>query len=277
MSTAIQNTERFRIAVLEDSPMYNLLLKNQLEDYFGNLGAVTGCIFSIKSFTGTKEFLEELDPQTDMVLMDFYLDKGETALTVIDAVKKKCPRCEIIIISAEKSVTELNKRFWMDTVDFIHKDSSAPLRVCRAIEFVYSQKLGQDQNTYNYALFLKLPRNSQERLMKKYDLKLLKEQCGNDSHFFNEMLSELIHSSKEELLHMEEAYKKNDLKELAYSAHKIMAPFKHIQANGVCELLKELEVNSYKDNLPEEKAEYLLKEIKTKVFELAEDLETEYL
>ena len=51
------NIEKFKIAILEDSPFYNLLLKKQFDDYFENVGVVSNHIFSIRTFTNTKNFM----------------------------------------------------------------------------------------------------------------------------------------------------------------------------------------------------------------------------
>lgn len=134
--------QKFKIAILEDNMFYNRLLKKQLDDYFENLGVLTNCVFSIKSYTNTNDFVNNLTDGTDVALLDFYLEDGETALKVMEKIKEKSPECKIIIISGIKNVHSYYKTFWLGAVDFITKDRTAPLRSCRLIESIFSEKFG---------------------------------------------------------------------------------------------------------------------------------------
>lgn len=134
--------QKFKIAILEDNMFYNRLLKKQLDDYFENLGVLTNCVFSIKSYTNTNDFVNNLTEGTDVALLDFYLEDGETALKVMEKIKEKSPECKIIIISGIKNVHSYYKTFWLGAVDFITKDRTAPLRSCRLIESIFSEKFG---------------------------------------------------------------------------------------------------------------------------------------
>jgi FixJ family two-component response regulator len=133
--------EKFKIAILEDNLFYNRLLKKQLEDYFENLGVINNTAFSVKSFTSTNDFVENLSPNTDVALLDFYLQDGETALKVMEKIRSKAENCKVIIISGVKNIHSYYKTFWLGAVDFISKDRTAPLRSCRLIEAIYNDKI----------------------------------------------------------------------------------------------------------------------------------------
>jgi HPt (histidine-containing phosphotransfer) domain-containing protein len=113
--------------------------------------------------------------------------------------------------------------------------------------------------------------------MKKYNLDLLKEQCGNDKAFFNEMIDIFIRSSFEGIRKMEEIYLTGDLKMLGHYAHKILSPCKLLQAEQISILLKEMETKSENDELSSERADFLIQKIKTEATELMKDLKQEYL
>lgn len=134
--------QKFRIAILEDNMFYNRLLKKQLDDYFENLGVLTNCVFSIKSFTDTQDFVKNLSGDIDVALLDFYLQEGETALKVMEKIREVSPNCKMIIISGIKNVDSYNKTSWLGAVDFIAKDRTAPMRTCRLIESIFAEKLG---------------------------------------------------------------------------------------------------------------------------------------
>ncbi|MGZ3901717.1 MAG: response regulator, partial [Bacteroidia bacterium] len=112
------------------------------DDYFENLGVLTNCVFSIKSYTNTHDFINNLSPDTDVALLDFYLGEGETALKVMEQIKEKSKTCKVIIISGIKNIHSYYKTFWLGAVDFIAKDRTAPLRSCRLIESIFAEKLG---------------------------------------------------------------------------------------------------------------------------------------
>lgn len=139
-----KNTEiqKFKISILEDNMFYNRLLKKQMDDYFENLGVLTNCVFSIKSFTSTDDFVKNMGEDTDVALLDFYLEDGETALKVMEKIKVKNKDCKILIISGIKNVHSYYKTFGLGAVDFITKDRTAPVRACRLIESIFAEKFG---------------------------------------------------------------------------------------------------------------------------------------
>ena len=113
--------------------------------------------------------------------------------------------------------------------------------------------------------------------MKKYNLDLLKEQCGNDKKFFNEMLDIFTRSTLEGVSKLEEACQKNDLKQMGHYAHKILSPCKHIDAENLIPLLKEIEDNAETPKLSGNRATELVTKIRTETDELIKNLKSEYL
>ncbi|MBA3663277.1 MAG: Hpt domain-containing protein [Bacteroidetes bacterium] len=113
--------------------------------------------------------------------------------------------------------------------------------------------------------------------MKKYNLDLLKEQCGDDQNFFNEMLDIFIKSSLEGIASMEAALSNKDMKMLGHYAHKIVSPCRHIDADTLVPLLQEMETKAESKELGSERAAYLIQQIKQEADELIKDLKTEYV
>lgn len=112
--------------------------------------------------------------------------------------------------------------------------------------------------------------------MKKYNLDLLKEQCGEDKNFFNEMIDIFIRSTNEGIASMEEMLAKNDMKMLGHFAHKIVSPCRHIEAETLIPMLKEMEADADSGALTKERAEVLVKQIKEEASGLMEEIKTEY-
>jgi HPt (histidine-containing phosphotransfer) domain-containing protein len=113
--------------------------------------------------------------------------------------------------------------------------------------------------------------------MKKYNLDLLKEQCGHDKKFFNEMIDIFIRSSVEGMEKLEEACTGNNLKQLSHYAHKIVSPCRHIDAQNLIVMLKEMEMKADAQQLDPSRARFLTDKIKTELNELIEDLKKEYV
>jgi len=113
--------------------------------------------------------------------------------------------------------------------------------------------------------------------MIKYNLDLLKEQCGNEKAFFNEMLDIFIRSSLEGVANMEEALAGNDMKTLGHYAHKIISPCKHIEADSLVNSLREIEHKAEKSGFSKERAGELVGIVKNDVIELTEALKKEYI
>jgi hypothetical protein len=113
--------------------------------------------------------------------------------------------------------------------------------------------------------------------MKNYDLGILKSQCGGDVSFFNEMIDLLIKTSSAEITNMEEAFLRFDLEKLAYYAHKVLSPYRQIQANELCALLQEVEVKAENKELTPERGQFLMEQIRSETLEIVKGLGSEYI
>jgi response regulator of citrate/malate metabolism len=132
---------KFRIAILEDNLYYNKLMKNQISCYFEDFGMYNHCSVTVKSFVNTSDFVSNLSINTDVVLLDFYLQDGENALGVMDKIKTANEKCKILIISGSQNLDTYYKTFWKGAADFIMKDKFAALNVCRIIEAICTEKM----------------------------------------------------------------------------------------------------------------------------------------
>lgn len=89
--------------------------------------------------------------------------------------------------------------------------------------------------------------NSNDKLLDFSDLKKL---SGDDVDFYNDMLETFIETTSSGIKDMKVAIEENDWDMLAECAHKISSPCKHLGANQLYSILKEIEESSRnKDNL----------------------------
>jgi HPt (histidine-containing phosphotransfer) domain-containing protein len=113
--------------------------------------------------------------------------------------------------------------------------------------------------------------------MKKANLEPLKEQCGSDTAFFNEMLEIFIRSANEGITSMEKAAHELDREMLEHLAHKMVAPFRHLEVETMVTRLKMLEENASNAAFDREKFVSLIHELKSESEDLVIEIRKEYL
>jgi signal transduction histidine kinase/DNA-binding response OmpR family regulator len=86
-----------------------------------------------------------------------------------------------------------------------------------------------------------------------YDLGQLLESCQGDKTFFREMVSMFLDSTESGLTGMAELIKQEDWRNAAEMAHKISAPCKHVKAEKLYLLIKQIE-KELTSNSPEKSA-----------------------
>ncbi len=81
----------------------------------------------------------------------------------------------------------------------------------------------------------------------QYDLQPLRESCQGNEAFFKDMVRMFLESTATGLDEMEGLVKQNDLQNAAELAHKISAPCRHVKAEKLYQLIKQIE-NELKTN-----------------------------
>ncbi len=114
-----------KIAVMEDNEMYNALLTKKLELYTESLALDTNYIFEISSYISLPDFLKNLQEDTDIVFLDYYLVKNITALDVLAKIKQVSKNCKVFVISRTNDTNIIHKAFENGIDDFIFKDKYA--------------------------------------------------------------------------------------------------------------------------------------------------------
>jgi signal transduction histidine kinase/DNA-binding response OmpR family regulator len=82
----------------------------------------------------------------------------------------------------------------------------------------------------------------------QYDLQPLRESCQGNEAFFKEMVHMFLESTATGLDEMEELVKQNDLLIAAELSHKISAPCRHVKAEKLYQLIKQIEKELKTDN-----------------------------
>jgi DNA-binding NtrC family response regulator len=136
----------FRIVVVEDSEFFNMVLTKQLENYVEGLALERNCKFEIQSFTSASDCMRNMDEETDIAFVDFYLGNGITAVDILEKFKQKCKDCKVIVISQVRNMKTSIMTLAKGALDFIFKDLNALAKACFLVEELVNQKLSFKNN-----------------------------------------------------------------------------------------------------------------------------------
>ncbi|MGZ3903502.1 MAG: response regulator [Bacteroidia bacterium] len=131
----------FKIVVLEDSDFYNMLLTRQLENYTGAIAADKNCSFEIQSYTNVNDCIRNINYDTDIAFVDYYLSDNKNALDILKTIKQKCKNCRIIIISQVKNIRTSFQTLKEGASNFICKDRFALTESCLLVEDLVNERM----------------------------------------------------------------------------------------------------------------------------------------
>lgn len=132
----------FKIVVLEDSDFYNNLLTMQLQNYTSAMATDKHCSFDIQSYTNANDCLRNLNSDTDIAFVDYYLNDSKNALDILKIIKQKCTDCRVIIISQVKNLKTSYQTMKEGAFNFISKDRFALTESCFMVEDLVNERLG---------------------------------------------------------------------------------------------------------------------------------------
>jgi DNA-binding NtrC family response regulator len=137
----MKTQNHFKIVVLEDSEFYNKILSKKLQNYIEPISLDKEYSYDIQSYTNLNDCLNNLNPDTDIAFVDFYLGDSKNALYVIKKIKQKCSNCKIIVISQSKNTMTELQTISEGAIDFISKDNDALMRSCFIAEDIINERL----------------------------------------------------------------------------------------------------------------------------------------
>jgi DNA-binding NtrC family response regulator len=131
----------FKIVVLEDSEFYNNILSRKLDNYISSIASDKNYSFEIQSYTNSNDCLHNLNPDTDIAFVDYYLGDSKNALYILKKIKQKCHNCKVVVISQSKNEMTSLQTISEGAVDFISKDHDALARSCYIAEDIINERL----------------------------------------------------------------------------------------------------------------------------------------
>lgn len=131
----------FKIVIVEDDDFYNKLLTKSIKHYLDQIALIKGFTFELHSYLTFKDCVRNLDPDTDIMITDYYLNDGYNALDLLDSVKRKAYLCKVVVLSQIQSINTAICTLLEGASEFIYKDKRAPEKSSYVIEDIISHRL----------------------------------------------------------------------------------------------------------------------------------------
>ncbi|MCO5260767.1 MAG: ATP-binding protein [Crocinitomicaceae bacterium] len=203
------------ILIVDDEDYNRKLIKAMLDPF----------LLEISEAENGKEALELLDKKViDLVLLDArmpIMDGFQTIQAIRNSTSDQIKLLKVVLLTAAD--TEIN-----DILDLVNGYVSKPFN---------EDKLISEINRVFKGISAKM--NSDNEL--PVDFSNLKSLSGSDTNFYIEMLKTFIASTKKSTSIIQAAFLNDDWELLANESHKIASPCRHIGANNLHQLLKDVE------------------------------------
>lgn len=136
-----------KIVIVEDNFYYNKMLLKYVHTICSPQ-VYPGCSFDIRSYLNAEDCIEDLDDDTDIMILDYYLNNNEEVEQlnggdVLSEVKRFCNHCKVIIVSAMSNshiTADLMKR---GVFEYIDKNISAQPRIGAVLQSAIENDLRQ--------------------------------------------------------------------------------------------------------------------------------------
>ncbi len=138
MQEAQPGKKPYTIFVVEDSDIYRMVLERSLNRMpNADLSNKPNC--AIYSFSSAEGCLEQLEKKTlpDIVVLDYFLNEENAnamnGLELLKEIKKRSPKTEVLILSAQKDVLITAELFNQGAAGYIPKEPQGQNRVQNAV------------------------------------------------------------------------------------------------------------------------------------------------
>lgn len=220
--------EGLKILIVDDEEYNRKLLSAILKKY---------PVSYTEAVNGVEAIMEVKRNNYDLILMDARMPKMDgieatKRIRKINGVSKN----SIPIIALTAAVTEDNKKEY----------KFAGMNGCLAKPFKEKELLEEIKKVVELNNHTKTNENSnkpEEEEAKSLDLSSLKELSNGDEAFYTDMLQTFLQTTTTGISEMEKLLKEKNYAMIAEHAHKISSPCKHLGANLLYNLLKEIEEN----------------------------------
>ncbi len=137
----MKNYPHFKIVILEDNDFYNRLMSKYLKNQIKQFAILKGFTFDITSFTSYSECARNFHNDINIIITDYYLNDGYSALNILDLVKRRGSKCKVIVLSQIQNITTSICTILEGAYEFIPKNKETLVRSTDIVEDLIIQNL----------------------------------------------------------------------------------------------------------------------------------------
>jgi two-component system, NtrC family, response regulator AtoC len=136
--------KKIKIIIIEDDVYYSELLSKHIMNHLSN--EESGLEFNIKSYRSAEECLNNLEKDTDIVIMDYYLenDYGDIpfpGLDLLQAINAYCFNTRTVVMSADENKDLPMELFRNGIYEFIVKDKYATDKLSKTLRKMIGDRI----------------------------------------------------------------------------------------------------------------------------------------
>lgn len=132
----MKTEKEFRVTILDDNLFYGAFVAAQLRHFVAEIAIQLHLRTLVSSYTSPVDFLRNISANTDVVILDYFLDNDHNGITVMQEVFERCEDCKVIIISQQTTISTSLLTILQGAHCFIPKDKNALVNICHAVESI---------------------------------------------------------------------------------------------------------------------------------------------
>ncbi|MEX1192268.1 MAG: response regulator [Brumimicrobium sp.] len=138
-----------KVVIVEDDLYYNKALTKYIQTIC-NTSVYPEFNFEILSYLNAHDCIEELDDETNIMVLDYYLiNKDEddilTGADIVKEANEHCDDCHIIMISAQESPHNTSELLKMGVFDYVDKNVNSKNRLGAVLQRLINDKFRKPQ------------------------------------------------------------------------------------------------------------------------------------
>lgn len=133
-----------KIVIVEDDIYYNTVLSKYMKCLSKSID-FRDIEFEIQSFFNAKDCLENIERDTDIVLLDYYLENSDlpnamNGMQLMEEIKKRCKNCKVIIISGQQNIVTTVELLKKGAYDYIEKGDFSTNRAFSIVQNIIAHE-----------------------------------------------------------------------------------------------------------------------------------------
>ncbi len=135
--------KKIKIVILEDDLYYNKALTKYVHTLCSSAHYVDFS-FKIDSFLTAEDCLENLEKDTDILILDYYLAYDEiNGATIVQEVNEYCDKCRIVMVSSLQNANVIHKLRAIGIYEFVDKNINSKDRVGAVLQNILRENFAK--------------------------------------------------------------------------------------------------------------------------------------